>query len=355
MHLRSSPSKAARRPTTQQKSPPRRSAVVSALHVRPASVLTQTPSFQILNNSSTEERTETGNQPRTSTEEAAREVLSASPLLNKHRQKYEIENHSYLGIKGAAVLGGVLQRDEAALLREKKLRQQQEVKAALQLQIQEKRKRAEAERSSHMQEAKAVLPDAIQSEETEPSLSTAGMQDVYQEILKEHESLKAQVESQEAWIRQLVSRAQPSPQRSILKSKAKRPYIASANQRRVRSSAAGLNPFAAKEEGLPLFLENYSMEDIKGAAMSSIPVTSTPTPVHSRAAEKNLDAGGDSQFIYPSAKGEFGHWEEMQAYATEDHRKRQTSVPRQRKEQGPSLRFPKDVFPMHFRRRPAFI
>lgn len=352
MHLRSSPSKAARRPTTQHKSPPRRSAVASALHVRPVSVLTQTPSFQILNNSSTEDRPDT--RPRGS-EEEPREVLSASPLLGKHRQKYEIENHSYLGIKGAAVLGGVLQRDEAALLREKKLRQQQEVKAALQLQILEKQKRAEVERSVRMQEDLPTFPDLSQSEETEPSLSTVGIQEVYQEILKEHQSLKAQVESQEAWIRQLVSRPQPSPQRSILKSKAKRPHIASANQRRVHSSAAGLNPFAPKEEGLSLLLDNYSMEDVKGGLMSSIPVTSTPTPAHSRAPEKNLDAVGESQFIYPSAKGEFRHWEELQVYATEDHRKRQTSVPRQRKEQGPSLRFPKDVFPMHFRHRPAFI
>lgn len=353
MHLRSSPSKAVRRPITQQRSPPRRPTVSSALHVRPVSVLSQTPSFQILNNSATDERPDAPEKPRRSIEEPNGEVLSASPLLGKHRQKYEIENHSYLGIKGAAVVGGVLQRDEAALLKEKKLKQQQEVKAALQMQMMEKEQRVKAERSTR---PVPIPAESTQSEETEPNLSAAGIQDLYQEILKEHQSLKAQVESQELWIRQLVSQqAQPSPQRSILKSKAKRTQIASASQRRVQSSAAGLNPYAQKDKGLGLFLENYTMEDVKGAINSYIPVTSTPTPAHSRTHETNLDTDGDSQFIYPSEKGEFEHWEGKQTYGTEDRRKRQTSVPRQRKEDKRSLRFPKEVFPMHFRRRPAFI
>jgi hypothetical protein len=60
------------------------------------------------------------------------------------QKKYEIENHSGINVNTSQVFGGVLQRDEAQLLKQKKEEQQREMQHFLMRQIEEKnRKRLE--------------------------------------------------------------------------------------------------------------------------------------------------------------------------------------------------------------------
>jgi len=58
--------------------------------------------------------------------------------VGRYRKKYEIENHTNLLVNGSHVVGGVLQRDEAEILKRKKEQQRREMLEALQKQIDEK-------------------------------------------------------------------------------------------------------------------------------------------------------------------------------------------------------------------------
>lgn len=65
---------------------------------------------------------------------------------SRYQKKYEIENHTKIGVATSQVLGGVLQRDDAYLNKLKKIQQQQEMKEFLALQMQEKLRLKEEEK-----------------------------------------------------------------------------------------------------------------------------------------------------------------------------------------------------------------
>lgn len=254
-------------------------------------------------------------------------IGNTSPGSVPHRSKYEIENHSYLGLRGASLFAGVLQRDEAGLLRAKRQHMQAEIKAALQLQVQAKHLRVEAERHPLTLEAQSPV---------------ANLHLPYQELISEHEKLKAKVAAQGAWIRHLVERSCRERTKG-----GKRGF--SVNSRRTHSSAAGLLPEKilrpVKGPELSLLLDDSQEE--------ALPVTSFATPVHSRLGGKQA-LEGESMFLYPGRKSSFQH--------NKPHRlipdlagRRETSEPRQRRTPTPNLHFPKDVFPMAVRRRPALV
>ena len=80
---------------------------------------------------------------------------------SRYQKKYEIENHTKIGVGTSQVLGGVLQRDEEYLNKMKKMQQQREMKEILSLQMQEKSRLREEEksklRSSELQELRQSM------------------------------------------------------------------------------------------------------------------------------------------------------------------------------------------------------
>ena len=65
----------------------------------------------------------------------------------RYQKKYEIENHSGINVNTSQVFGGVLQRDEALILKLKKEEQQREMQMVLNRQIQEKNRKKEEEKA----------------------------------------------------------------------------------------------------------------------------------------------------------------------------------------------------------------
>jgi hypothetical protein len=65
----------------------------------------------------------------------------------RYQKKYEIENHSGINVNTTQIFGGVLQRDEALLLKIKKEEQQKEMQNILNKQIQEKNRKKEEEKA----------------------------------------------------------------------------------------------------------------------------------------------------------------------------------------------------------------
>lgn len=258
-------------------------------------------------------------------------IVNTSPGSAQHRKKYEIENHSYLGIRGASLFAGVLQRDEAGLLRAKRLHMQQEVKAALQLQMQEKQRRLEAERGQL--EGQSLI--CANPQAAEPA---ANIDLLYQELISEHEKLRAKVAAQGVWIRHLVDRSCREM------TKGGKPG-GSVNPRRTHSSAAGLPPEQLRPtKDLSLLLDDSQDE--------ALPVTSFATPVHNRIGKQTFE--GESVFLYPGRKCSFQQ-SKPHRLTPDPAGRRETSEPRQRRTPTPNLRFPKDVFPMAVRRRPALV
>lgn len=75
-------------------------------------------------------------------------VLEEEKKYPRWQKKYEIENHIGINVNTSQVFGGVLQRDEAQLLKQKKEEQQKEMQLYLLRQIEEKnRKRLEEQAS----------------------------------------------------------------------------------------------------------------------------------------------------------------------------------------------------------------
>ena len=65
----------------------------------------------------------------------------------RYQKKYEIENHVGINVNTSQVFGGVLQRDEAMILKMKKEEQQKEMQNILSRQIQEKNRKREEEQA----------------------------------------------------------------------------------------------------------------------------------------------------------------------------------------------------------------
>ena len=84
---------------------------------------------------------------------------------SRYQKKYEIENHTKIGVGTSQVLGGVLQRDDEYLNKMKKIQQQREMKEILSLQMQEKSRLREEEKSKLLS---SELQELRQSMESKP-------------------------------------------------------------------------------------------------------------------------------------------------------------------------------------------
>jgi hypothetical protein len=328
--MRRTPSKDQGRPITHHQS-------AKTPQARPETVFSLTPNHQ-----GTAEITEnTPKNDRFAAKSPTLRPVNRSPD-HSHQQKYAIENHSYLGIQGASLFSGVLQRDEASLLKAKRFRMQQEVKTALQLQIQEKRMRIEAERCLpiSLKGQKPQVNELPQCEKLQPAESPEAHIGLLlcQELISEHEKLEAKVAAQGAWIRHLVDKSCREVQSKGL----------NANPRRTRSSAVGILPEQMpRGKGLELRVMLDDSQD------ETTPVTSFATPVHKYAGEKR-GFEAELMLLGPGRKSSFQHSKPWRL-TPDPLGRRETSEPRQRRTPTPNLRFPKDVFPMAVRRRPAVV
>lgn len=92
------------------------------------------------------------------------------------QKKYEIENHSGINVNTSQVFGGVLQRDEAQLLKQKKEEQQREMQLYLMKQIEEKNRKRKEENAyrlkSEMQELAFVDKETENKEIVKSSLTS---------------------------------------------------------------------------------------------------------------------------------------------------------------------------------------
>ena len=188
------------------------------------------------------------------------------------------------------------------------------------------------------------------------------LRDMYRKILREHQSLKAKVENQQMWIRKLVSQSEgrtgaAGEEQTVGRILGVKAAVHHKSQRRALSSAADVLVSSIRPTPKP---QNYSLCLLDSPAPEdpetiryTMPSSSTPSPTNGKLVDR-LDSRGDSMFIYPSSKGESeGRLPGLRQHLTEDNRRRGTSVPRQRQEGVGGARFPKEVFPMNVRRRPA--
>ena len=112
--------------------------------------------------------------------EVARIPIEFQPEISKeaeirysrYQKKYEIENHTKIGVGTSQVLGGVLQRDEEYLNKMKKMQQQREMKEILSLQMQEKSRLREEEKSKLRSSELHELRQSMESRPEESLKST---------------------------------------------------------------------------------------------------------------------------------------------------------------------------------------
>lgn len=270
------------------------------------------------------------------------------PIPSRYLKKHEIENHTKLARHHEQPFGGVLQRDEAAINKLKKIEQQKEMQSFLNRQMQEKKQRNERMKQERLDfnifhdknqdltdssqlspiiklhesatiKEPVLIPEALSQSLIKSNTLTAEDSELtssklrYDQIIKEKEELSNNVEIKSIKLKDHAEtqlKPKPSPQKSQInpskfqKRGCKNEFTSKLpeNSRAVVSKSPVIIKSSQYSRNQPI--QTYSNKS---------PVPKTPetelesvrTMKEVDASRHNLDTAGKSCFIYPDSQGNF--------------------------------------------------